>query len=91
LIENADEATVRKWKTAEKAQRLVDAVKFPPIGDRGLDGAGLDSDYLLDDSDRAIWGCGFSDAMIRGLPWKRLTKKSLRRRSVTARPGVVRE
>jgi 2-keto-3-deoxy-L-rhamnonate aldolase RhmA len=33
--------------TAEKARMLVDAVKFPPIGDRGLDGAGLDSDFIL--------------------------------------------
>ena len=33
--------------TAEKAQMLADAVKFPPIGDRGLDGAGLDSDFYL--------------------------------------------
>lgn len=33
--------------TAEKAQMLVDAVKFPPIGDRGIDGAGLDSDFYL--------------------------------------------
>ncbi len=33
--------------TAEKAQMLVDAVKFPPIGDRGIDGAGLDSDFHL--------------------------------------------
>jgi len=33
--------------TAEKAQMLADSVKFPPIGDRGLDGAGLDSDYFL--------------------------------------------
>lgn len=32
--------------TPEKAQMLVDAVKFPPVGDRGLDGAGLDSDFL---------------------------------------------
>jgi 2-keto-3-deoxy-L-rhamnonate aldolase RhmA len=28
---------------------LVDAVKFPPIGNRGIDGAGLDSDFLIDD------------------------------------------
>jgi len=34
--------------TAEKAKMLVDAVKFPPLGDRGLDGAGLDADYYLD-------------------------------------------
>ncbi|MAG92910.1 MAG: 4-hydroxy-2-oxovalerate aldolase [Planctomycetaceae bacterium] len=33
--------------TVEKARMLVDAVKFPPIGDRGLDGAGLDSDFIL--------------------------------------------
>ncbi len=33
--------------TVEKAQALVDAVKFPPLGDRGLDGAGLDSDFIL--------------------------------------------
>ncbi len=33
--------------TAEKARLLVDAMKFPPLGDRGLDGAGLDSDFLL--------------------------------------------
>jgi 2-keto-3-deoxy-L-rhamnonate aldolase RhmA len=34
--------------TADKAKMLVDAVKFPPLGDRGLDAAGLDADYLLD-------------------------------------------
>ncbi len=33
--------------TVEKAQALVDAVKFPPLGDRGLDGAGLDSDFII--------------------------------------------
>lgn len=33
--------------TAEKARMLVDATKFPPIGDRGLDGAGLDADYMV--------------------------------------------
>ena len=40
--------------TAEKAQMLVDAVKFPPLGDRGLDGAGLDSDFLLHTGDNYI-------------------------------------
>jgi 2-keto-3-deoxy-L-rhamnonate aldolase RhmA len=34
--------------TAEKAKMLVNSVKFPPLGDRGLDAAGLDADYLLD-------------------------------------------
>ena len=33
--------------TADKAKMLVDAVKFPPLGDRGIDGAGFDSDFLL--------------------------------------------
>ncbi len=33
--------------TPEKAQMLVDATKFPPLGDRGIDGAGLDSDFIL--------------------------------------------
>jgi len=35
--------------TPEKARMLVDAVKFPPVGNRGLDAAGLDADYLLGD------------------------------------------
>ena len=33
--------------TGEKARMLVDHVKFPPIGNRGLDSAGLDADYLV--------------------------------------------
>jgi len=33
--------------TPEQAAALVDAVKFPPLGNRGLDGAGLDSDFFL--------------------------------------------
>jgi 4-hydroxy-2-oxoheptanedioate aldolase len=33
---------------AAKAQMLSDSVKFPPLGDRGLDGAGLDADYFVD-------------------------------------------
>lgn len=40
--------------TAEKARQLVDAVKYPPIGDRGLDGAGLDADYYLGDTDAFV-------------------------------------
>lgn len=42
--------------TAEKARMLVDAVKFPPIGDRGLDGAGLDADFYVGDSDSFVKG-----------------------------------
>lgn len=37
--------------TAEKTRMLVDAVKFPPIGDRGLDNAGLDADFHIHDPD----------------------------------------
>lgn len=37
--------------TAEKTATLVDAVKFPPLGDRGLDGAGLDADYFVNGMD----------------------------------------
>jgi 2-keto-3-deoxy-L-rhamnonate aldolase RhmA len=37
--------------TAEKAKMLVDAVKFPPLGDRGIDNAGLDADFLIHDAD----------------------------------------
>lgn len=40
--------------TPEKARTLVEAVKFPPIGDRGLDNAGLDADFLLHDADDYI-------------------------------------
>src|SRR6056297_3602860 len=42
--------------TPEKAALLVDAVKFPPLGDRGLDNAGLDADYHIHDPDEyARW------------------------------------
>jgi 4-hydroxy-2-oxoheptanedioate aldolase len=40
--------------TAEKARMLVDAVKFPPIGDRGLDNAGLDADFHIHDADEYV-------------------------------------
>ena len=40
--------------TAEKARMLVDAVKYPPIGDRGLDGAGLDADFYCGDADAFV-------------------------------------
>jgi len=37
--------------TPEKARKLVDAVKFPPLGDRGLDSAGLDADFYVHGSE----------------------------------------
>jgi 4-hydroxy-2-oxoheptanedioate aldolase len=33
--------------TPERARELVAAVRFPPLGDRGLDGAGLDAEFLV--------------------------------------------
>ena len=33
---------------AETARAIVHAVKFPPVGNRGIDGAGLDADYGLE-------------------------------------------
>ena len=33
--------------TEADARAIVQAVKFPPLGNRGLDGAGLDSDFFL--------------------------------------------
>lgn len=36
--------------TPEMAYQLAQSVKFPPIGNRGLDGAGLDGDYYLERS-----------------------------------------
>jgi 2-keto-3-deoxy-L-rhamnonate aldolase RhmA len=40
--------------TAERARMLVDAVKFPPVGDRGLDNAGLDADFHIHDADEYV-------------------------------------
>jgi 2-keto-3-deoxy-L-rhamnonate aldolase RhmA len=33
--------------TAERARQLVEITKFPPPGDRGLDGAGIDAGFLV--------------------------------------------
>lgn len=32
----------------QMARRVVEAAKFPPLGNRGFDGAGLDGDYVID-------------------------------------------
>ena len=34
--------------TADDAAKIAQAVKFPPLGQRGLDGAGLDNNFYLD-------------------------------------------
>ena len=42
--------------TPEKAKMLVDAVKFPPVGDRGIDNGGLASDFRMhSDDDYVAW------------------------------------
>ncbi len=43
--------------TPEMANDLVQAAKFPPIGNRGMDGAGLDADFGI-----AAWGAGMDFA-----------------------------
>lgn len=48
LLENgASGLMVPFVNTVEDATFLVQATKFPPLGDRGLDGAGLDNDFYL--------------------------------------------
>ena len=37
--------------TAERARELVAAMKFPPLGERGLDGSGIDADYWVAKAD----------------------------------------
>ncbi|MEX2579701.1 MAG: aldolase/citrate lyase family protein [Verrucomicrobiales bacterium] len=40
--------------TPDKARMLVDAVKFPPVGDRGIDNAGLDADFHIHAPDEYV-------------------------------------
>lgn len=40
--------------TPELAQDLVEATKFPPIGNRGLDGSGLDADFYHQPTDEYV-------------------------------------
>ncbi len=47
LEEGAAGLMIPHVSTAEKARQLVQAVKFPPLGDRGIDNAGFDSDYRI--------------------------------------------
>ncbi|MCB1230772.1 MAG: 4-hydroxy-2-oxovalerate aldolase [Verrucomicrobiae bacterium] len=50
LEEGATGIMIPHVSTAERARELVQAVKFPPIGDRGLDNAGFDSDYRINEN-----------------------------------------
>lgn len=40
--------------TPELAAALVEAVKFPPVGNRGLDGAGLDAEFYHQPTDEYV-------------------------------------
>ncbi len=51
LEDGATGIMVPHVSTPEKARLLVDAVKFPPIGDRGQDGVGFDANFLLHGDD----------------------------------------
>jgi 4-hydroxy-2-oxoheptanedioate aldolase len=45
LEDGATALMIPHVSTAEKAKALSEAMKFPPQGDRGIDGVGLDADY----------------------------------------------
>ncbi|MFP6900623.1 MAG: aldolase/citrate lyase family protein [Opitutales bacterium] len=51
LEDGASGLMIPHVSTPEKAKALVDACKFPPLGDRGLDGAGMDNDFMFFDED----------------------------------------
>ena len=51
LEDGASGLMIPHVSTPEKAKALVEACKFPPLGDRGLDGAGMDNDFMLFDED----------------------------------------
>jgi 2-keto-3-deoxy-L-rhamnonate aldolase RhmA len=47
LEDGATALMIPQVNTAERAHTLVAAAKFPPLGDRGLDGSGLDAGFLV--------------------------------------------
>lgn len=53
LEEGATGLMIPHVSTAERARQLVQATKFPPVGDRGLDNAGFDSDYRIEPNNLA--------------------------------------
>ena len=50
LEEGAAGLLIPHVSTPEEAEELVQAVKFPPMGERGIDNAGLDADYGIHDA-----------------------------------------
>lgn len=49
LEDGASGLMIPHVSTPEKAASLVQSVKFPPVGDRGMDGAGMDVQFSLPD------------------------------------------
>ncbi len=47
LEDGATALMIPQVNTAERARQLVEAVKFPPLGERGLDGSGLDAGFWV--------------------------------------------
>ncbi len=47
LEDGATALMIPMVNTADAARHLVRATKFPPVGDRGLDGAGVDAGFLV--------------------------------------------
>lgn len=47
LEDGATALMIPQVNTAGRARQLVEAVKFPPLGERGLDGSGLDAGFWV--------------------------------------------
>ncbi|MDP7336211.1 MAG: aldolase/citrate lyase family protein [SAR324 cluster bacterium] len=47
LEDGASGLMIPHVSSSEKARTLVNSIKFPPQGDRGIDGAGMDSQFML--------------------------------------------
>ena len=47
LEDGASGLMIPHVSSSEKARTLVNSIKFPPMGDRGIDGAGMDSQFML--------------------------------------------
>src|SRR5436190_11745620 len=47
LEDGASALMIPMVNTAEHAKQLVDFTKFPPLGDRGLDGSGIDAGFWV--------------------------------------------
>ncbi|MDP6124151.1 MAG: aldolase/citrate lyase family protein [Candidatus Latescibacteria bacterium] len=54
LEDGASGFMIPHCSTPEKAQMIVDSMKFPPVGDRGLDGAGFDVGFTFDDPETFV-------------------------------------